>query len=155
MARTVGQFGIPEDAATSNSEAEDHLAEIVRRRREEIEAGADAGNPDVITQILLAGSKGLLDEAEQVGLAHLVLSASTDAPAALLTNCVAILDKFPSLQAYLHQEPSMVKAFVDETLRYDGPAKNLCRQTTAEITIAGVTIPENSHVMVLDGLGKP
>ena len=151
MARTVGQFGIPEDAATSNREAEDHLAEIVRRRRKEIEAGAEADTPDVITQILLAGRKGLLDEAEQVGLAHLVLSASTDAPAALLTNCVAILDKFPSLQAYLHQEPSMVKAFVEETLRYDGPAKNLCRQTTAEITIAGVTIPENSRVMVLMG----
>jgi cytochrome P450/ferredoxin-NADP reductase len=151
MARTVGQFGIPEDAATSNREAEDHLAEIVRRRREAIEAGSEADTPDVITQILLAGSKGLIDEAEQVGLAHLVLSASTDAPAALLTNCVAILDKFPSLQSYLHQEPSMVKAFVEETLRYDGPAKNLCRQTTAEITIAGVTIPENSRVMVLMG----
>jgi cytochrome P450/ferredoxin-NADP reductase len=151
MARTVGEFGIPEDAATSNREAEEHLAEVVRRRREEIAAGAPADTPDVISQILLAGGKGLLDEAEQVGLAHLVLSASTDAPAALLTNCVAVLDKFPSLQRYLHSDPSMIKAFVEETLRYDGPAKNLCRQTTAEVTIGGVTIPADSRVMVLMG----
>jgi hypothetical protein len=33
----------------------------------------------------------------------------------------------------------------------DGPAKNLCRQTTAEVTIAGVTIPADSRMMVLMG----
>ena len=151
MARTVGQFGIPEDAGHSNQEAEEHLAEVMRRRREEIAAGAEADRPDVISQILLAGAEGILDEAEQVGLAHLVLSASTDAPAALLTNCVAVLDKFPALQGYLRDNPAMVKNFVEETLRYDGPAKNLCRQTTAEVTIAGVTIPADSRVMVLMG----
>ena len=151
MARTVGQYGIPQDAFSSNREAEEHLAEIVRRRREEIARGASADTPDVISQILLAGSKGLLDDEEQVGLAHLILSASTDAPAALLTNCIAVLDKLPRLQDYLHENPSMVKAFVEETLRYDGPAKNLCRQTTSEVTVGGVTIPADSRVMVLMG----
>lgn len=151
MARTVGEFGIPEDASTSNREAEEHLGEVVRRRRAEIAAGAGADTPDVISQILLAGAKGQLGEAEQAGLAHLVLSASTDAPAALLTNCIAVLDKFPDLQAVLHQDPSLVKAFVEETLRYDGPAKNLCRQTTAELAVGGVTIPADSRVMVLMG----
>jgi cytochrome P450/ferredoxin-NADP reductase len=151
MARTVGQFGIPEDASSSNREAEEHLAGVMRRRREDIAAGAEADTPEVISQILLAGAKGVLDEAEEVGLAHLILSASTDAPAALLTNCVAVLDKFPALQGYLHQNPAMIKNFVEETLRYDGPAKNLCRQTTAEVTIADVKIPANSRVMVLMG----
>jgi cytochrome P450/ferredoxin-NADP reductase len=151
MARTVGQFGLPEDAEESNREAEAHLGGVMQRRHEEIEAGADPNTPDVISQVLLAGGKGVLNEAEQVGLAHLVLSASTDAPAALLTNCIAVLDKFPVLQSYLHQDPSAVKGFVEETLRYDGPAKNLCRQTTTDVTIRGVTIPKNSRVMVLMG----
>jgi cytochrome P450/ferredoxin-NADP reductase len=151
MARTVGEYGIPEDAANSNREAEKHLGEIMRRRREEIEAGAEADTPDVISQILLAGAKGLVDKAEQIGLAHLVFSAATDAPAGLLTNCIAVLDKFPALQGYLRQNPSLIKAFVEETLRYDTPATNLCRQTTAEITIGGITIPENRRVMVLMG----
>jgi cytochrome P450/ferredoxin-NADP reductase len=151
MERTVGEFGIPEDAASSNREAEKHLGEIMRRRREEIEAGADADTPDVISQILLAGAKGLVDKAEQIGLAHLILSASTDAPAALLTNCIAVLDKFPALQGYLRQDPSLIKGFVEETLRYDTPATNLCRQTTAEVGIGGITVPENRRVMVLLG----
>ena len=151
MARTVGRFGIPEDAARSNSEAEEHIAAVLRRRKSEIAAGAPADTPDVISQVLLAVAQGALDEEEEVGLAHLVLSASTDAPAALLTNCVAVLDKFPALQAHLRDNPELVKYFVEETLRYDGPAKNLCRQTTVELTIAGVTIPNDSRVMVLMG----
>ena len=151
MARTVGRFGIPEDAARSNSEAEEHIAAVLRRRKAEIAAGAPADTPDVISQVLLAVANGALDEDEEVGLAHLVLSASTDAPAALLTNCVAVLDRYPALQDHLRDDPGLVRNFVEETLRYDGPAKNLCRQTTAELTIAGVTIPDDSRVMVLMG----
>jgi cytochrome P450/ferredoxin-NADP reductase len=149
MARTVGQFGVPQDAARSNREAEEHLGEIMQRRRKEIAAGVEADTPDAISQILRAGEKGTLDEAEQVGLAHLILSAATDAPSALVTNCIAALDKYNPLQSYLHDNPAMVKAFVEETLRYEAPAKNLSRQTTAEITIAGVTIPADSRVIVL------
>src|SRR5437016_14613719 len=44
-----------------------------------------------------------------------------------------------ALQGFLRDNPDQVTNFVDETLRYDGPAKNLCRQTTTELTIAGVT----------------
>ena len=62
-----------------------------------------------------------------------------------------MLDKFPALQGYLREHPGLVKAFVEETLRYDGPAKNLCRQTTSPVTIVGVTIPANARVMVLMG----
>src|SRR5258708_17983341 len=70
MARTVGQFGLPEDAEESNREAEAHLAEVMQRRHEEIEAGADANTPDVISQVLLAGKKRLLHARQQVGVAQ-------------------------------------------------------------------------------------
>src|SRR6516164_502063 len=109
MARTVGQFGVPADAAASNHEGEAHLDELMRRREAEIAAGAEADTPDVISQILLADANGRLLEGERIGLGHLIFSASTDAPAALLTNCVAVLDKFPALQGYLRQHPGLVR----------------------------------------------
>ncbi len=151
MVRTVGQFGVPADASASNREAEERLEEIMEARAADIAAGADPDTPDVISQILLADAAGRLLEGERIGLGHLVFSASTDAPAALLTNCVAVLDKLPGLQRHLADHPELVPAFVEETLRYDGPAKNLCRQTVVPVTIAGVTIPANSRVMVLMG----
>ena len=149
MERTIGQFGLPSDAELSNGESEEHLAELVHHRVADIEAGAPTGGSDAITQIILNAQKGKVEQDEQVGLAHLVISAAIDAPAALLTNCVAVLDKYPALQGYLAQERSMIKPFVEEVLRYDTPGQNLCRQTISEVTIAGVTIPNDSRVMLL------
>ncbi|MGK5111397.1 MULTISPECIES: cytochrome P450/oxidoreductase [unclassified Geodermatophilus] len=149
MARTVGKFGIPDDAAAANRESEEHLAQIVERRRAELAAGIDASAPDAITQILQSVDKGKVATAEVVGLAHLVLSAATDAPAALLSNCIAVLDRYPVLQRHLAEHPGKIRNFVEEVLRYDSPAQNLSRQTTTEVTVAGVTIPADSRVMVL------
>jgi cytochrome P450/ferredoxin-NADP reductase len=149
MVRTVGRFGVPDDAAEANRESEEHLADIVERRRRALEAGGDRSAGDAITQILLSVERGTVDRAEVVGLAHLVLSAATDAPAALLSNCVAVLDRFPALQAHLAERPHKIANFVEEVLRFESPAQNLCRQTTDEVTIGEVTIPANSRVMVL------
>jgi cytochrome P450/ferredoxin-NADP reductase len=149
MARTIGQLGVPGDAAASNREVEERLGEILSRRRDEIKRGANTDTSDVISLLVSAGDKGVIDEAEQAGLAHLVLSASTDVSAALLTNCMAVLDRFPGLQAYLHRNPSTASAFVEETLRYESPAQNLSRQTATEISVRGVTIPENARVVLL------
>src|SRR5688572_12750055 len=62
---------------------------------------------------------------------------------------MAVLDEFPDLQGYLRQNPSMVDAFVEETLRYESPMKNTARQTASPVNIGGVTIPENSRVLAL------
>lgn len=149
MARTVGHFGVPQDAADANRESEEHLTQIVERRRAETTAGAEASGSDAISQILLSVDKGKVHTAEVVGLAHLVLSAATDAPAALLSNCIAALDRYPALQQHLAAHPEKIANFVEEVLRVDSPAQNLCRQTTAEVAVAGVRIPANSRVMVL------
>jgi cytochrome P450/ferredoxin-NADP reductase len=149
MRRTVGRFGVPEDAAAANEESEEHLAQIVERRRAELDEGRDADAADALTQILLSVEKGKVLPAEVLGLAHLVLSAATDAPAALLSNCIAVLDTFPALQRHLARHPEKIKNFVEEVLRYDSPAQNLSRQTTREIAVAGVTIPADSRVMLL------
>jgi cytochrome P450/ferredoxin-NADP reductase len=154
MTRTVGHFGVPDDAAEANRESEEHIAEIVERRRTELDAGVNTKGADAITQILLNEDKGKVHTAEIVGLAHLVLSAATDAPAALLTNCIAVLDRYPGLQTRLADHPEKIANFVEEVLRFESPGQNLCRQTTADITIEGVTIPANSRVMVLLASGN-
>lgn len=123
MERTVGRFGIPEDAAAANLQSEEHLAELIARHAEEIDGGADPDTPDVIGQVLLHVGRGQVEQDELVGLAHLVLSASTDAPAALLSNCIAVLDKFPALQGHLAEHPSKIRNFVEETLRFDSPPR--------------------------------
>jgi cytochrome P450 len=151
MVRTPGKFGIPEDAAAANQETEELLAMRFAARRAEIEAGADASSSDAYTQILVAGQKGKVFESEQEGLAHLVLSAASDAPAAMMTNIIYVLDKFPKLWGFLRENPDRIPDFVEEALRYETPGQNVTRQTTEEIVIAGVTIPADRRVMFLQG----
>lgn len=149
MVRIVGQLGVPVDAAAANREAEEVIAQRFSERRAAIDAGADATGKDAFTQILLAAHAGKVLPGEEDGLAHLVLSAGSDAPAALVTNCIAVLDKFPALQGFLRENPSMIPDFIEETLRYETPSQNLSRQTTQEIEIAGTVIPQDSRVMFL------
>jgi cytochrome P450 len=151
MVRIVGEFGVPEDASLANRETEELLKERFASRRAEIEAGADSTGSDAFTQILIAVHAGKVFADEQEGLAHQILSAASDAPAALLTNCIAILDRFPGLQPFLREHPSMIPQFVEESLRYETPGQNVSRQTNEDIEIAGTVIPEDSRVMFLQG----
>lgn len=151
MERTVGKYGVPEDAAAANGETEELLAARFAERRAEIANGADTSGSDAYTQVLLASEKGKVFPSEQDGLAHLVLSAASDAPAALLTNLVYVLDKFPKLQGYLRENPDRIPAFIEETLRYETPGQNLSRQTNSDVLIGGVTIPQDSRVVFLQG----
>ena len=151
MQRTVGENGVPQDASQSNIEAEDYIHEIVSKRLEKLTEEGDSNVSDVITQVSIAMEKGKVDSDEMVGLTHLIYSASTDAPSALLTNCVAVLDKYPQLQLFLRENPMMIPNFIEEVLRYDTPGQNVSRQTTTELTFSGITIPANSRVMLLQG----
>lgn len=149
MVRTIGEHGLPEDAERANQEAEVVLAERFEARRTEIDAGIDTSDTGAFTQILRAVHAGKVFPSEQDGLAHLVLSAGSDAPSALLTNCVAVLDRYPALQPFLRENPSMIPQFVEEVLRWDTPAQNLSRQVLEDVEFSGTVIPEGSRVMFL------
>lgn len=149
MERIVGKLGVSADAALANEETEHRLAEVVAHRKAVLAESGDYSATDAITQILRSVKEGKLDDIEVVGLSHLVLSAATDAPAALLSNCIAVLDRFPNLQAHLAQNPHQIENFVEEVLRFESPAQNLSRQTAESFEIGGVTIPANSRVMLL------
>lgn len=151
LVRVVGATGVPDDAISAVEETEEMIAERFANRKAEIEAGIDPRASDAMTQITLAVHAGKVMPEEQVGLAHLVLGAASDAPAAFLSQIIMVLDRFPGLQPYLRENPSMVPAFIEECLRYDTPAQNLSRQTTEEVEVAGTVIPADSRVTLLQG----
>ena len=51
----------------------------------------------------------------------------------------------------MRADPALVRNFVEEALRFDSPVQGLWRQTTADVEVAGVTIPAGSAVMVRFG----
>jgi cytochrome P450/flavodoxin len=151
LVRVVGAPGVPDDAVDAVVETEEMIAERFAARRSEIEAGVNPAAADAMTQITLAVHAGKVKSEEQVGLAHLVLAAASDAPAAFLSQIVMILDRFPNLHPFLRENPAMIPAFIEECLRYDTPGQNVSRQTTEDVEIAGTVIPADSRVTFLQG----
>jgi cytochrome P450 len=151
MERPVGRLGMPESAAMANRETEALLEEIFEHHAAALPENAGATDSRLLTQITVAAQKGKIDRESQYGLAHLVYGAALDAPSALLTIAITILDKFRDMQPFLAKHPEWIAQFVEETLRFDAPAQNLSRQSVEEIEISGVTIPIDSRVMFLQG----
>jgi cytochrome P450/flavodoxin len=151
LVRVVGAPGVPQDAVDAVVETEEMIAERFASRKAEIEAGVNPAASDAMTQITLAVHAGKVSASEQVGLAHLVLAAASDAPAAFLSQIIMVLDRFPDLHPFLRDNPSMIPAFIEECLRYDPPGQNVSRQTTEDVEIAGTVIPANSRVTFLQG----
>lgn len=149
MERTVGRRDIPDSVMTASKETEERIAAIVEDRRGALAAGIDPDSADAISEIIKSEARGGVDRAEVVGLAHLVLSAATDAPAALITQCLHVLTTYPALLGHLRENPEKVANFVEEVLRFESPAQNLSRQAVADTTIGGVTIPAGDRVVVL------
>lgn len=133
MERTVGRFGVPYSAADANRETEHLLVELFEAHAAALPPDAGATDSRLLTQITVAAQKGKIDEESQYGLAHLVYGAALDAPSALLTIAISVLDKFKAMQPFLAKEPEWIPQFVEETLRFDTPAQNLSRQAIAHV----------------------
>ena len=90
-----------------------------------------------------------LTETEIIDFLVLLLLAGLETTTHLLGNTMILLAAQPALWDRLRGDPALAAPFVEEMLRYDGPAHALPRITTAEVTLAGVTIPQGSLVLAL------
>ena len=66
-------------------------------------------------------------------------------------NLALQLAKDPALRARMRDDPSVVDAVVEETLRFDSPVQNFMRTLTHDVEIDGMVLHENDRVMLLYG----
>ncbi|MEZ0364309.1 cytochrome P450 [Mycobacterium sp. pUA109] len=121
------------------------FARTVRTRRR---------NPgDDLVSLLVTGDRDTeaLSLAELINFCVLLLVAGNETTTNLISNAMlALLDR-PTVWQQLSAEPSLAAAAVEETLRFDGPGQGLLRIATADIMIAGTTIPAGARVLPLIG----
>ncbi|TKC92095.1 cytochrome P450 [Polyangium fumosum] len=139
----------PESAAhvvqvrTAIADLSGYLREVVAARRR---APAD----DTVSDLIHAEVDGhSLTEEEILDFLVLLLLAGLETTTHLLGNTMILLAAQPALWDRLRGDPALAAPFVEEMLRYDGPSHALPRIATAEVTIAGVTIPAGSLVLAL------
>jgi cytochrome P450 len=106
---------------------------------------------DLLSQLLSDSTDGALTEQEIIGLCFLFLIAGLDTVTAATGFALYELARNPALRATAIDDEEAVAHFIEEVLRINPPVPYVPRMTTAEVNVAGVTIPAGSTCWL--GLG--
>ena len=68
-----------------------------------------------------------------------------------LVNALHRLLHSPALRAQVASDPILLKSYIQETLRIDAPLQRLPRRATCPVTMSGVTVPQNSQLLLMIG----
>jgi cytochrome P450 len=110
-----------------------------------------SGGDDLLGQLLSDSRDGALTDQEIIGLCFLFLVAGLDTVTAATGFALYEMARNPALRATLVDDEEAVTHFIEEVLRINPPVPYVPRMTTAEVTLAGVTIPAGSRCWL--GLG--
>ncbi|OHV29028.1 MULTISPECIES: cytochrome P450 [Pseudofrankia] len=132
-------------AVTAAGEFAGYLRRLAARRR-------DDPRDDLISHLVAArDGTDRLSADELVASAILLLNAGHEASVNALGGGVVALLRHPDQLARLRADRTLIPAAVEEMIRYDPPLHLFIRTATADVTVAGVTIPAGAEVAALLG----
>ncbi|HSW69404.1 MAG TPA: cytochrome P450 [Gammaproteobacteria bacterium] len=115
-----------------------------------IKARKRAPQTDLISHLVLASANETIITSEEIlGLIRLLLVAGTETTTNLLGNAILALLAYPDNIERLVADPTLIPNFIEETLRYDGPALSLNRKATEDVELSGVKIRRGEIVLPL------
>ncbi|MEI7914604.1 MAG: cytochrome P450 [Mycobacteriaceae bacterium] len=115
-----------------------------------IAAGNEPGD-DLIGVLATACADGELQRFTAQMILISLFSAGGESTASLLGTAVDILAADGALQQRLRDDPGLLGAFVEETLRLEPPFRAHHRHVLADTALAGTPLPKDSRLLLLWG----
>lgn len=137
-----------EERQQSNIELEAYYSAAVDQRIADIENGVDAPD-DIMTALIVSehnGRKLTVDEVKRFCMTLVVAGAETTVY--FLGNLIANFLERPDLYQALREDRSLVRPYMEETLRRDGPPQRLFRVAMSDYEIGGVQVKKGDWVAV-------
>ena len=133
-----------EKMITAFAEYTVYMSEVIESRR-------STGKDDDLVGILVhAGQDGAgLDDDSLIHETLLILIGGDETTRHVVSGGIEALMANPDQLARLVDDRSLVPSAVEEMLRWVTPIKNMARQTTRDVEIRGVTIPEGEKLLLL------
>ena len=137
------------ECAQSTIDLQRYLGNLIAERK---------ANPqdDVISVLLTATDPGdePLSETELVYMLQgLILPGHLNPTNMIGTGLQLLLDR-PEQWQRLCEHPESIPLAVEEIIRFDGSIRSFGRITTREVTVGGVTLPENTPLLLIYGSGN-
>ena len=149
FARDPGNPDPPERAVRADLA----LAEYFREARKERERRP---REDLLTVLASAEVEqddgvGALSDGHYVGNCQMLVIAGNETTTKLIANAVLQLHRHPDQREDLIAHPELIPNAVEETLRYDAPSQWQNRRVAKDVTLHGVTIPQNAFCGLVTG----
>lgn len=124
-----------ENVRAPGRELFDYLSDAIDKRKQ---------NPgsDMLSQVLAQD----LDVIEVLGMTHLLILAGLDTVTAAIGFSLLELARRPQLRAALREDPTQIRAFIEEIVRLEPSAPVAPRVTTQTVTVGGMVLPAGSPV---------
>lgn len=121
----------------------DFMLELIARRRKE-------PGDDMLTAFLNADDNGVsMSEQDVAVTCGSILGAGFSSTAHQMSNIMLSLYDAPDQRRLVLDDPSLIPAMIEEGLRHDVGTMSFGRQTMRDVEMHGVTIPQDSRVMIL------
>jgi cytochrome P450 len=145
MHRDDGVKDVPAEAIQASADLMVYYADMVNQRRAKL-------TDDLTSALVDAEIDGdrLTDE-EIIAFLFLMVVAGNETTTKLLANAAYWGFKNPAQLAPVFDDHSLVKPWVEETLRYDTSSQILARAVSADMTLYDTVIPEGDVLLLLPG----
>ena len=112
-----------------------------------------AANPrdNLLGDLAAACAAGELDDVVALGMMITLFAAGGESTASLLGSAVWILGTRPDIQQQVRENPELLGAFIDETLRYEPPFRGHYRHVAVDTTLCGTELRAGSRLLLLWG----
>ncbi|KMS88191.1 cytochrome P450 [Streptomyces regensis] len=147
LSTTVAQTGFGEEAKRAQQRAEEDLhayfTDLITAKRER-------PRDDLLSALIAArDNDGGLTESELVSTAFLLMFAGHKTTAYLIGNAVHHLLSHPAELRAVREDPELIRAAVEELVRYDGSVESATfRYATEDVEYSGTLIPKGALVQI-------
>jgi cytochrome P450 len=102
-----------------------------------------------VMQVFYAADRGEITEDEAKLLVQILLSAAADTTVMTLSTAMRAFCEFPEQYRRLREQPSLLRAAFEESLRWDSPSRLAGRITARDVEIGGYLVPQGTRCGLL------
>jgi cytochrome P450 family 144 len=106
---------------------------------------------NLLGDLAAACAAGELDDVVALSMMITLFAAGGESTASLLGSAAWILATRPDIQQQIRENPELLGAFIDETLRYEPPFRGHYRHVTVDTALCGTELRAGSRLLLLWG----
>jgi hypothetical protein len=118
---------------------------------EQFDRAAADPHDNLLGELATACAAGDVDAVTAQAMMVILFAAGGESTASLLGSATWMLAQRPDIQQQVRENPELLTAFIEETLRYEPPFRGHYRHVRNDTTLGGIDLPADSHLLLLWG----